>query len=231
MLFRSSDFARVYDLPERAIPADILARPTPSDRDARKELLALAASHLGVATLADLADYHRQQLTTCRPLVAELVEAGRIVPVRVEGWRDQAYVDAGARTPRTMTARALLSPFDPVVWFRPRAERLFDFRYRIEIYTPAAKRTYGYYVLPFLLGDRLVGRVDLKADRAARTLRVLGAFAEDWVRSRAEMAAVAEALAQEVALMAGWLGLERVEVVRNGALATTLARQAISVDA
>jgi len=228
---RPNDFARVYDLPERVIAEQVLNTPTPSEREARKELLALAATHLGVGTLADLADYHRQKATPCKPLVAELVDEGRLVPVRVEGWRDVAYLDPNASVPRRVGARALLSPFDPVVWFRPRAERLFDFHYRIEIYTPAPQRVYGYYVLPFLLGDELVGRVDLKADRARRTLLVQGAFAEDRFRSRAEMASVAEPLAAELALMAGWLGLECVEVNKNGALAGALARQQISVGA
>jgi hypothetical protein len=228
---RPSDFARVYDLPERVIPAEVLNRETPSERDARKELIALASSHLGVATIADLVDYHRQKATPCKPLVAELVEEGRLVPVRVDGWKDVAYLDPEATVPRKVDARALLSPFDPVVWHRQRAERLFGFHYRIEIYTPAPKRTYGYYVLPFLLGDDLVARVDLKADRARKTLMVQGAFAEDDVRSRAQMSSVAEPLAAELVLMAGWLGLERVEVARNGALAGVLAKQQLSVDA
>jgi uncharacterized protein YcaQ len=228
---RTSDFARVYDLPERVIPAEVLNRETPSERDARKELIALASSHLGVATIADLVDYHRQKATPCKPLVAELVEEGRLVPVRVDGWKDVAYLDPEATVPRKVVARALLSPFDPVVWHRQRAERLFGFHYRIEIYTPAPKRTYGYYVLPFLLGDDLVARVDLKADRARKTLMVQGAFAEDDVRSRAQMSSVAEPLAAELVLMAGWLGLERVEVARNGALADVLAKQQLSVDA
>ncbi|CAB4882714.1 MAG: winged helix-turn-helix domain-containing protein [Actinobacteria bacterium] len=228
---RPNDFARIYDLTERVIPASALAVPTPPEREARKELLALAASHLGVGTLADLVDYHRQKATPCRPLVAELVEEGRLLPVRVEGWKEVAYLDPAADMPRTVAARALLSPFDPVVWNRPRAERLHDFRYRIEIYTPAPRRVYGYYVLPFLLGDELVGRVDLKADRARGTLLVQGAFAEDTIRTRAGMNGVAEALGAELALMAGWLGLERVTVMRNGALAGALARQRINVGA
>jgi len=228
---RPNDFARVYDLPERVLPAEVLATPTPPEREARKELLVLAAAHHGVGTLADLVDYHRQKAMDCKALVAELVEEGRLAPVRVEGWKDVAYLDPSARAPRSVSARALLSPFDPVVWCRPRAERLFDFHYRIEIYTPAPKRTYGYYVLPFLLGDQLVGRVDLKADRAANSLLVLGAFAEGSVRSAADMEPAVDGLADELALMAQWLGLERVVVTRNGALATALAKRPISVGA
>jgi len=228
---RENDFARVYDLPERVIPASVLALPTPPERDARKRLLELAAGHLGVGTVADLADYHRQKATDCRPLVAELAEEGRLEPVSVDGWRDTAYVVPGVRVPRRVEPRALLSPFDPVVWNRDRAERLFSFRYRIEIYTPAAKRVYGYYVLPFLLGEQLVARLDLKADRASGTLQVLGAFAEEHIRTSAQTTAVVEAVAGELGLMAGWLGLERVDVRRNGVLARHLQRKRISVDA
>ena len=197
-----------------------LARPTPTEDEARTELLVLAARHLGVGTFTDLTDYHRQKNAPCKPLVAELVEAGRLVPVRVEGWKDVAYRHPDATAPRRVAARALLSPFDPVVWKRDRTERLFGFRYRIEIYTPAPKRQYGYYVLPFLLGDELVGRVDLKADRQRGVLLVPGAFAEPGVAA----GAVSEALAAELALMAGWLGLERIEVAPNGDLATALRR-------
>ncbi|MEO6570600.1 MAG: crosslink repair DNA glycosylase YcaQ family protein, partial [Ilumatobacteraceae bacterium] len=158
---RPNDFARVYDLPERVLPAEVLARPAVPEHEARKELLVLAGSHHGVGTLADLADYHRMKPTVCKPLIDELVEDGRLLPVTVEGWNRPAYLHPDARIPRRVDARALLSPFDPVVWYRDRAERLFGFHYRIEIYVPKPKRQYGYYVLPFLLGDELVGRVDL----------------------------------------------------------------------
>jgi hypothetical protein len=215
---RRRDFARVYDLTERIIPAVVLARPTPSEHEARRELLVMAARHHGVGTLADLADYHRQRVPAVRHLVRELVAEGRLLEVEVEGWTQRAYIDPNARRPRRMQARALLSPFDPVVWARERAERLFGFRYRIEIYTPAPKRVYGYYVLPFLLGDSIVARVDLKADRRAGVLRVPGAFAEDDV----DVAAVAAELAEELALMAAWLGLERVEVGDRGNLSAPL---------
>jgi uncharacterized protein YcaQ len=205
---RPTDFARMYDLAERVIPAQVLARPTPSEDEARKELLVLAARHHGVGTLDDLTDYHRQKSTPCRVLIDELVEEGRLVSVAVDGWRKPAYRHPDVALPRRIDARALLSPFDPVVWNRDRTERLFGFRYRIEIYTPAPKRQYGYYVLPFLLGDELVARVDLKADRQQGVLRVPGAFAEPG----AAVEEVAEALAAELVLMADWLQLATVEV-------------------
>ncbi len=217
---RPNDFARVYDLTERVLPAEILAMPTVPERDARKELLAHAASYHGIGTLKDLADYHRMLPTTCRPLVAELVEEGRLRPVTVEGWSDQAYLDPEAKVPRRVTARALLSPFDPVVWNRERALRMFGFHYRIEIYTPAPKRQYGYYVLPFLLGDELVGRVDLKADRARSALLVQAAWGEPGIAEHH----VAAELHEELQLMAGWLGLERIEVTGRGDLAPDLVQ-------
>jgi uncharacterized protein YcaQ len=217
---RPSDFARIYDLTERVIPAHVLARPVPTESEARKELLVLAARHHGVGTMDDLTDYHRQKNAPCKPLLAELVEEGRLLPARVEGWDKPAFVHPDAARPRRVAARALLSPFDPVVWHRDRALRLFGFHYRIEIYVPQPKRQYGYYVLPFLLGDRLVARVDLKADRAAGSLLVPGAFGELGVPT----AEVADALAVELASMAGWLGLQRVVVGGRGDLAAPLGR-------
>ena len=215
---RRNDFARLYDLAERVLPAEVLAAPAPSEREAKKELLVLAAKYHGVGTAADLADYHR--LAHTRPLFSELVEEGRLVPARVEGWRQPAFLHPDAHLPRWIRARALLSPFDPVVWFRDRAERLFGFHYRIEIYVPRPQRTFGYYVLPFLLGDELVARVDLKADRSTGRLLVQGAFGEPGI----DEGAVASELRAELELMAGWLELEAgVEVVPHGDLAAALA--------
>lgn len=214
---RQNDFARVYDVAERVLPADALAHPTPSEREARKQLLEMAARSYGVATMSDLADYHRH--THVRELVYELVDEGRLWPVEVEGWTKAAFMHPDATVPRRITARAVLSPFDPVVWNRERAERLFGFHYRIEIYVPKAKRRWGYYVLPFLLGDELVARVDLKADRAASTLLVQSAWGEIGI----DADDVAHALAAELSDLAGWLELERVHVVGPGDLAPALA--------
>ena len=214
---RRRNQARAFDLPERVLPAH-------HDRDvaedeAQRELVRRAARAHGVATTADLADYWRMRPAETRARVAELAEAGALRAVRVEGWSEPAWLHAEAAVPRSLTAAALLSPFDPVVWTRPRAERLFGFEYRIEIYTPEAARRWGYYVLPFLLDDRLVARVDLKADRAAGALLVQAAHAEDGVTH----GAVAAALAAELRAMARWLGLDDVRVARRGDLARALA--------
>jgi uncharacterized protein YcaQ len=204
------------------IPAAARDRPTPSTHDAHKELLVLAAQAHGVGTAKDLADYHRITPTRAKQPLAELVEEGRLLPVTVEGWDRGAYLHPDARRPQRIDARALLSPFDPVVWTRERALRLFGFHYRIEIYTPAAKRRHGYYVLPFLLGEELVGRVDLKADRAGGALLVQSA----WVEPGRNEDEVAGALLDELRLMGAWLELDRLEVTGAGDLGPTLARLA-----
>jgi uncharacterized protein YcaQ len=216
---RRVNFERLYDTVERVLPADIRRQPTPSVADAQRQLIRVAAQALGVATEPDLGDYFRLSRAASKARVAELVAAGELAQVDVEGWAAPAYAWPSARRPRRLHARALLSPFDSLIWFRERTERLFGFRYRIEIYTPAAKRVHGYYVLPFLLGDRLVARVDLKSDRPAGTLRVQGAFGEDGV----DRAQVAAELAAELRLVAAWLDLDTVSVARRGDLAEKLA--------
>lgn len=210
-------FERIYAPFDRVLPASVLAQATPAPEDAQRALLDHAARALGVATLRDLADYFRIGVPVARPRVAELVDAGRLTAVTVEGWREPGYLHAEAPAPRDIAACSLLSPFDSLIWERQRTERMFDFHYRIGIYTPAAQRTHGYYVLPFVLGDALVARVDLKADRAARTLRVPAAFAEPGAPR-----ATATVLAAELTALARWLGLDRVDVGRRGNLARPL---------
>jgi uncharacterized protein YcaQ len=211
---RRRRFERLYDVPERVLPAAVLAAPTPDDDEAQRTLLRRAARSLGVATEPDLRDYFRLPPADSKLRVAELVEAGDLLPVEVEGWKGPAYLAPGARVPRRVEARALVGPFDSLIWERPRVERVFGFRYRIEIYVPKPRRVFGYYVLPFLLGDRLVARVDLKSDRAAGALLVQAAHAEPGAPPE-----TAEALAGELRRLASWLALDDVVVSGAGDLA------------
>ena len=216
---RRNSFERVYDLTERVLPQAISDVPTPNEADAQRMLIERSARALGVATAGDLRDYFRLKPDDAYPRIAELVEAGALRPVRVAGWSQPAYLHAEARLPRRIAGQALLAPFDPLIWERARTERLFDLRYRIEIYVPAEKRVHGYYVLPFLLDGKIVARVDLKADRKAGLLLVQSAHRED-----AAPADVAEPLHGELTLMAHWLGLDGVTVIGSGDLADDLRR-------
>ena len=198
---RGTDFARIYDTPERVLPGDVLNAPTPSEHDARKQLLVRSAIAQGVATASDLADYYRQKPTTVKPLITELVEEGELRTVAVDGWTEKAFIHRAAKLPKQLHATALLSPFDSLVWCRPRNERLFDFHYRIEIYTPKEKRKFGYYVLPFMMNGEMVGRVDLKADRANSKLLVHSVHTEKGVKR----SKINDALNNELRTMASWL--------------------------
>jgi uncharacterized protein YcaQ len=212
-------FERVYDLTERVIPPVIQAIPTPTEADAQRHLVALSARALGIATEPDLRDYFRLDAKDSKARIAELVEDKRLIPVTVNGWRQPAYLDPAAAPPRKGGASALLSPFDPLVWERDRTERLFGFRYRLEIYTPAHKREFGYYVLPFLSGERLAARVDLKAERKTGLLRVAAAHLEPG----ADAGLTAHELSGQLRTMAAWLGLGRVIVDARGNLAPALS--------
>jgi uncharacterized protein YcaQ len=215
---RRGTFERVYGLPQKVLPRAIFNAPDPDRAEAQRRLLMIAARAMGVATGRDLRDYFRMGVAETKLRLAELVEAGALIPATVKGWREPAYLDPAARIPRRIDAAALLSPFDNLIFFRERAERIWNVQVRLEIYTPAARRTHGYYVLPFLEGDALTARVDLKADRKASVLIVQSAHAEPWATP-----ATPERLAAELRLMAGWLGLATVRVEPRGDLAQRLA--------
>ena len=215
---RLPNFQREYDLPERLIDEAQLEKRMTRE-DAQRELLRRAAKSCGIGTERDLADYYRMSPKDVSPRVKELIDEGTLCEVKVENWKQTGLLSRGAVVPRSIKSSALLSPFDPVVWFRPRAERLFDFHYRIEIYVPAGKRKWGYYVLPFLMDDRIVARVDLKADRKNRQLLVLAAHEEAGI----DTGKTISKLAAELENLAGWLNLDSVRVSRRGAFATSLA--------
>ncbi|GEE02540.1 hypothetical protein nbrc107696_29860 [Gordonia spumicola] len=215
---RNGNFVRHYDLAERIVGAERRDRVV-ARHDAHRELVANAAAAHGVATVADLADYYRMTTAQVRAVLPDLIDDGVVTSVTVDGWRDGAYLHREARTPRSIRRSTLLSPFDPVIFFRPRTERLFDFHYRIEIYVPEHKRVHGYYVLPYLVGDRVVGRVDLKADRSAGVLQVLSAHVEPGV----DKDEIAQSLAVDLRTMACWRGLDDVNVHPRGELAPALS--------
>ncbi|MEU8241608.1 crosslink repair DNA glycosylase YcaQ family protein [Actinoplanes missouriensis] len=214
---RTSSFARRYDLTERVLPREVLEAPTPADPF--RHLVELSARTLGVAAEPELRDYFRLPATVVKPAIAELVAEGTLLPVTVAGWKPQAYLHRDARLPRWVRARTLVSPFDPLIWERGRTERLFDMTYRIEIYVPKPQRVYGYYVLPFLLGDRFAARVDLKAERRTGELQIPAV----WREPGADPEETAGALAAELVRLAGWLGLTSVGVPERGDLAGPLA--------
>ena len=213
-------FIRWYDLSERVHSPWAMAQPPIEGPEAHRRLLRLAVAHCGVGTAPDLADHYRIGIRPARAALADLVASGEIREVEVEGWSEPAYLDPDAVCPRRVGGRALLSPFDPLVWYRPRLERLFDFWYRIEIYVPSPKRIHGYYVLPFLLGDTMVARVDLKLDRQAGQLRVLACYGEPGI----EVRRVCQELARELIEMAAWLGAKKISVSPKGDLAQALSR-------
>ena len=208
---RGTDFARIYDTPERVLPQRVFDAATPSERDARKQLLVRSAIAQGVATASDLADYYRQKPAAVKPLIAELVEEGELRAVAVDGWTEKAFVHRDAKLPKQLHATALLSPFDSLVWCRPRNERLFNFHYRIEIYTPKEKRKFGYYVLPFMMDGEMVGRVDLKADRASGVLQAHSVHTEKGVKR----SSINDVLNTELRAMATWLQLDQVQIARG----------------
>ncbi len=216
---RRPNFEREYEIPSQRFPAHILQLPAPSQHEARLELLRIASRCIGIGSARELADYHRLNLPAARPLIGELVELGELVEVAVDGWGDKLLLNPAAKMPRRVEARALISPFDSLIWERTRTEQLFGMRYRIEIYVPQLKRVHGYYVLPFLLGDELVARVDLKADRHSGQLLVQASWGEVGI----DETHVAAELAEELKSMAVWLGLNEVVVKPKGDLHRPLA--------
>jgi uncharacterized protein len=216
---RTTSFARRYDLTERVLPTAVLDAPTPAYEDAIRALVELSARSLGVAAEVELRDYFRLPVAGFKQAVADLVDDEVLQPVAVQGWKQPTYLHRDAKLPRWVRAATLVSPFDPLIWKRERTERLFDMEYRIEIYVPAPQRLYGYYVLPFLLGDRFAARVDLKADRKNGVLQIPAA----WIEPAAEQDETAGALALELRRLAGWLGLDEVAVPQRGDLAGPLS--------
>jgi uncharacterized protein len=217
---RRDGFERIYDIPDRVIPAAILSRETPPEREAFKQLMAMGGAALGIGSETDIRDYFRLPVAEAKTALADCLADGTLIEVAVQGWKAPAYLHKDAKRPREAGGIALLSPFDPLVWNRERAERLFGFHYRIELYTPQAKRKFGYYVLPFLHHDRLAGRLCLKADRENGALLVNAAHHEADV----DAAETARALAPELRLMAEWLGLQDVKIARSGNLSATLRK-------
>jgi uncharacterized protein YcaQ len=218
---RTGNFGREYDLPERLLPAAVIATDALGEEEAHRELLVTATKHHGIGTLHDIADYFRLNVPTSRPIIESLASEGRIIEVEVPGWKGPVYMDPDAVRPRSISGTTLLSPFDPVVWYRERTERLFGFRYRIEIYVPEPDRVFGYYVLPLMVDGALVGRVDLKADRKNGALLVQSAFREEG----ADATLVSIALSGELQRFAEWLGLESIELGTKGNVMADLKKQ------
>jgi uncharacterized protein len=217
---RRDKFERIYDVPERVIPSEILNADTPSEAETFRKLISLSAQALGIATEFDLRDYFRLPIAETKIAISECVENGDLITVKVDGWTKPTFIHKSTKLPRKAGGIALLSPFDPLCWERDRTERLFNFHYRIEIYTPQSKRKFGYYVLPFLNGEDLSGRVCLKADRETGTLRANAIHHEEL----SDPEETASAMAGELVKMAEWLGLPHIEIKKNGNLSTALLK-------